>query len=268
MDKFQPSVRKIVNIAFTYKQEELEKDIIFFVCKGCGRSTKFANKKETTNCNLISHLKGAHTSHKVLLEEYFGPDHQSNKSMKRKPIDPVSAMGDIIVEGEAPSTPHRQTKTLILSSMAASTPTSTQIPAPFKFTNSQLCNNLFLFSKSAVDDAICRLLVGQSLPFSLVESAEFKYLLECLNNKYKPPTARTIKRSMIPKMKRDVQDKVHLMFDKCDSINISLDIWTDSTRRAYIAFNADAISTEWEKIAATLGVIRITGTKIFVYNTI
>jgi hypothetical protein len=177
MDKFQPSVRKIVNIAFTYKPEDLEKDYIYFVCKGCNKTARFVNKKETTNCNLVAHLRTSHTSHKAYLEEYFGPAAQSTQSKKRKQNDKVNESDDVILESDVTSTPTHRQKTVILSTMNVSTPKSTQSPVGFKFTNAPLCQNLFLFSKSAVDDAICRLLVGQSLPFSLVESAEFKPLV-------------------------------------------------------------------------------------------
>ena len=92
------------------------------------------------------------------------------------------------------------------------------------------------------------MLAGAMLPISIVENHAFKDYIELLDPSFTMPTRRTVKESILPKLKNLVQSKVKEILKGIPWINTSVDLRTDDTVRPFNGYIAQGISNNWELI--------------------
>lgn len=120
-------------------------------------------------------------------------------------------------------------------------------------------NELSKDQTKTIDFLIGQLIAGDSLPVSLVESENFIKLLKHLNPSYKIMSRKTLTTSIIPTISDDLKSKLKADLEKCESINITSDIWSDGSMRSYIGFCVTGFNNNWELCKGMLGCINVTG---------
>ena len=81
-----------------------------------------------------------------------------------------------------------------------------------------------------------RLIIGKSLSLDLVDSIEFKDLLNCLDKRYVPPGSHRLRNKLIPASVERIKNNLKQILQSIKKLNISSDIWSDPDLRAFIAF--------------------------------
>ena len=87
------------------------------------------------------------------------------------------------------------------------------------------------------DSLIVDHIVGCSLPVSIVENSKFRHFLEVVNKKYVPP-ARAMIKSYLENRVESVRNDLKEELKETDSINTTVDIWSDCKIRGYVAATA------------------------------
>jgi hypothetical protein len=75
-------------------------------------------------------------------------------------------------------------------------------------------------------------------PISIVEKDGFRELIEYLEPSFSMPSRYKIKENNIPIMREYVNEKIKKELKEIDSINISLDGWSDAIMRCFNGFIA------------------------------
>ena len=172
---------------YEFDVAHLQMDVFEMKCKICG--SILAHGKDVFTSNLIKHItktgKGKHDTAAIEYET-FKSQHGSpavRKAAKRK----------------ADSLSQASNKQIKIDEM---------VKAP-----SRICSidtNLKLVSW----------IVKHSLPLSIVDSIDFKRLVDALNPIYKPPSSRTIKTRYLPDLTRQVQALLLGYINSIDQVNI------------------------------------------------
>lgn len=74
------------------------------------------------------------------------------------------------------------------------------------------------------------------LPISIVEKAGFREYIEHLDPSFNMPTRFKIKESGLPDLKRIVEEKINVELARIQSINMSLDGWSDAVKRSFSGY--------------------------------
>lgn len=94
-------------------------------------------------------------------------------------------------------------------------------------------------SKAIIQD----LIIGCSLPLSLVENGHFKHFLEIMDNKYTPISRRTISEKQIPVLVRTVKETVLKKLETQSSVSLTTDLWSDRRLRSFLGVTAHVCNT-------------------------
>ena len=99
--------------------------------------------------------------------------------------------------------------------------------------------------QSAITDSlIVDLIVGCSLPVSIVENSKFCHFLEVVDKKYVPPARATIT-SYLENKVESVRNDLKEELKETDSINTTVDIWLDRKMRGYMTVTAHYIKRDF-----------------------
>jgi hypothetical protein len=97
----------------------------------------------------------------------------------------------------------------------------------------------------AINDALVNdLIIGCSLPLSLVENTHFRHFLHVLDPKYTPPARSTITTSKLPNLVERVKKALTANLAAVSSVSLTVDIWTDRKMRAYFGCTVHYINVE------------------------
>ncbi|TRY97996.1 hypothetical protein DNTS_005326 [Danionella cerebrum] len=86
------------------------------------------------------------------------------------------------------------------------------------------------------------LLIGCTLPLSIVENEHFRHFLKVMDNKYTPIARKTITEKHIPLLVEHVKDSIKRKFETQSSVSITADIWSDRTMRSFFGVTAHGIN--------------------------
>lgn len=92
-------------------------------------------------------------------------------------------------------------------------------------------------TNSIVED----LIVGCSLPMSLVENENFRRFLSIMDKRYKPICRATVTKILLDKTKKKEID-LKKELSNAVSVNLTVDIWTDRKMRGYLGITCHYIS--------------------------
>jgi len=76
-------------------------------------------------------------------------------------------------------------------------------------------------------------IIDSNLPISLVESESFCHFMSVVDSQYKPPSRSTVT-SHLGRMAEDGQRQQSEKLAAVQSVNLTLDIWSDQRMRAYL----------------------------------
>jgi hypothetical protein len=97
-----------------------------------------------------------------------------------------------------------------------------------------------LISKSIVEN----LIVGCSLPISLVENEHFRRFLSDLDSKYTAPCRKTVTSTILPALLEQKKNAVSKLLSACSSIALTIDIWTDRRQHGFLGVTGHYFSKE------------------------
>ncbi|TRY58760.1 hypothetical protein DNTS_034590, partial [Danionella cerebrum] len=86
------------------------------------------------------------------------------------------------------------------------------------------------------------LLIGCTLPLSIVGNEHFRHFLKVMDNKYTPIARKTITEKHIPLLVEHVKDSIKRKFETQSSVSITADIWSDRTMRSFFGVTAHGIN--------------------------
>ena len=114
---------------------------------------------------------------------------------------------------------------------------STQNPATYSNSNPKAS----LITESLITD----LIVGEGLPLRLVEFTGFVNFLNVVHPQYKPPSRQTVRKKILKKAD-DMKLKIMKQFQNCQTVSITVDIWSDRKMRSFLGVTAHVVIQEKE----------------------
>lgn len=81
-----------------------------------------------------------------------------------------------------------------------------------------------------------KFIVKCMLPISIVEKDGFRELMHYLEPSYRIPTRNKLRGTDLPSMKTTIENKIKLELKQFDSLNVSLDGWSDAILRSFNGF--------------------------------
>lgn len=115
---------------------------------------------------------------------------------------------------------------------------------------------------SITDALITDLIIGCSLPLSLVENEHFRHFLYVMDNKYTPSARSTISTYLERKV-NELKEKLKQDLKLADTVNATVDIWSDRKMRGYMAttvhYVAKISKTDFVMKSGLLAIERFTG---------
>jgi hypothetical protein len=105
--------------------------------------------------------------------------------------------------------------------------------------------------------SLAKLIVGNTLPISIMESEELIQLFEFLEPNYKVPCHVTMTRrldSMKVKLEEQVKEELK---NEAAAVSITADIWTSMANDAYFSTTASFITPEWTMKTPTLADVQL-----------
>jgi len=140
---------------------------------------------------------------------------------------------------------HLRSKHPSESSKSCATATIASFVAPRQCSDSR---------KEKITMAIGKLIVGNMLPISIVESESMQELLALLEPGYQLPCRQTMS-DRLDRQKAAVADKVTEELAAVPHILITTDIWTSLSNEAYLSFTASYIDPTWKLKTPTLAAL-------------
>ena len=99
-----------------------------------------------------------------------------------------------------------------------------------------------------VDQNLAKLVIAKSLPLSFVEGEEIDDFVKSLDLKYDLPGIGKLRNKLIPSNVERIKSNIKKILQGLKKINISSDIWSEPSLRAFIAFGAHGITEEWKNL--------------------
>ena len=98
---------------------------------------------------------------------------------------------------------------------------------------------------------LTKVIVANMLPLSLVDSPEFRDLMEYLEPKYKVPCRQTIT-NRLDSTKAEVAKVVRTELESVAAMSLTTDIWSSHCNDAYMSLTSTFITDEWALTTRTL----------------
>ncbi|XP_060723328.1 uncharacterized protein LOC132844154 isoform X1 [Tachysurus vachellii] len=96
------------------------------------------------------------------------------------------------------------------------------------------------------------LLIGCTLPLSIVENQHFRHFLKVMDNKYTPIARKTITEKHIPLLVDQVKDSIKRKLQTQSSVSITADIWSDRTMRSFFGVTAHGLNQDGNQLESFL----------------
>ena len=99
---------------------------------------------------------------------------------------------------------------------------------------------------TSIDGALVSMLVADFQPASIVENEGFLRFLKAIDQRYQPPSRRTLMRDHLPQL---YEEKVAELKEKLVSIEhctLTTDLWTSNQTMGYLTVTCHFISQSWE----------------------
>lgn len=90
-------------------------------------------------------------------------------------------------------------------------------------------------------DALLKSIAGNLLPLSIVESEEFKNLMEIADSRYQMPSRKHFSTKLLYEKSTEVRNNIKHQLKMADSVSLTIDIWSTRQKRGYIGMTAHFI---------------------------
>ena len=117
------------------------------------------------------------------------------------------------------------------------------------------------FTRQVLLEALIQLIITCNLSFAIIEQPAFLAFAKCLNRnalQYLPQSARTIPRLLGTSLAYYRLSLVHKLQESQSLIHLSVDVWTSTNRRSYLAIIAHWVY-QWKRQKALLRLPRLKG---------
>ena len=84
------------------------------------------------------------------------------------------------------------------------------------------------------------------LPISIIEKEGFIEYINYLDHSFSMTSRQTVKKTVLPELKKIVQNKIKALINTIPSVSTSMDAWTDSAVRPFNGFIVQGIDNEWQ----------------------
>ena len=113
--------------------------------------------------------------------------------------------------------------------------------------------------QSLVTDAVVNFVADDLIPLSVVDSKRFKTLLNTLDSQYQLPSRKQLSTVLLKKKYDTIKCSVLEKLKKTDSINLTIDLWSNQQMQSHLGITGHYISDEWNLESVMLACNRITG---------
>lgn len=101
-------------------------------------------------------------------------------------------------------------------------------------------------------------IAGDLLPFSTVESENFRKFVEMLNPRFQMPSRKYLSTKLIQNKAKTIQQRLIDNLKKVDNICLTIDIWTNRAMKGFLGITAHFI-LDWKMCSAMLACKRFKG---------
>lgn len=101
---------------------------------------------------------------------------------------------------------------------------------------------------------ICKMIVSDMQPISIVDDSGFRALLEILEPGYKIPDRRTIDQRL-KALYTEVRAKIETSFEEIEKMSLTTDAWTSLTTESYVTVSASYLDKDWSFKSITLATL-------------
>lgn len=95
------------------------------------------------------------------------------------------------------------------------------------------------------------MIVIDLLPVSRVEDRGFRQFLKVIDQKYSPPSRRTIMRDSLPRLYQSKKELINKV-EEISWCSFTTDLWTSNTTMGYITVTCHFINVDWEMESSVL----------------
>lgn len=109
-----------------------------------------------------------------------------------------------------------------------------------------------------INEALTLFIAGDLISLSVVESQNFKNLLEKLNPKYQVPSRKTLTTKLIHEKCSEMRNDIKHKLKSAQNICLTLDLWSNSQMRAFLGVTGHYIA-DWQMRSVMLACSRFKG---------
>jgi len=115
-----------------------------------------------------------------------------------------------------------------------------------------------VFDKNKAHLLLCRLITEDCLSLRVSDSQNLHDYVSYLRPGYKPPGRKMLTEKILPEVKASVEKVMRGKLDSIDYVSVSLDGWTSTAWRNYIAILCHGITSSWTLETFLLNVVSVT----------
>ena len=108
-----------------------------------------------------------------------------------------------------------------------------------------------------IDKALVNMIVTDLQPVSIVEDKGFKEFVQVIDQKYTPPSRRTIMRELLPSMYLSKRAELEEQLKTIEHCSITTDLWTSRATEGYITITAHFITNTWKMRSVVLKTVHV-----------
>ncbi|XP_045766856.1 E3 SUMO-protein ligase ZBED1-like [Maniola jurtina] len=196
------------------------------------------DKAKCDLCNSLYSVKGGSTTN---LKKHLIKKHRSTYET----IIPCSVSDAAVLEAPIPSTSSNTESIQPVNKTNESNPQQTKLSAFIK-------RPVGVVREKKINDLIFKMIVLDLQPFSVVEDAGFKNLINYLEPGYKMPSRYILSNTLLDAQYAEVQKKLKEELESAKYISITTDGWTSRATTSYQAVTAHYL-LNWQLKSALLG---------------
>ena len=105
-------------------------------------------------------------------------------------------------------------------------------------------------------DMLVNFIAEDLIPLAVVDSTKFKKFVEKLDPMYQVPSRKHLSTVLL---KKTVKNKVLEKLSKTETINLTIDLWSNRQMKSYLGITGHYISEQWILESVMLGCNRVNG---------
>ena len=110
-----------------------------------------------------------------------------------------------------------------------------------------------------LDESLVNMITTDLQPPFIVEDTGFQSFVSALDPRYKPPSKRTIMRSLLPEKYRSEKEKLQETLSSVKYVALTTDIWTSRHTEGFLTVTCHYITPDWRLCTAVLSTMNFCG---------